>query len=136
MPGINFSAYRIHFPVNRRLAGIYVVVCWPGTNFATLTQTILPQLILLISWPIGRPPAKRQLLEFFWKIGNYYSRVHISSDTAFLKILKKPSIVKKKMIPYIKGLDFSQIWSKKKFDSFNLCFKTNNFYHTYWGNIV
>ena len=41
--------------------------------------------------------------------------MHISSDSLFSKILKKPSIVKKKMIPHIKGLDFSQIWSKKKF---------------------
>jgi len=30
---------------------------------------------------------------FLKKIGFMYSRVHISSDTAFLKILKKPSIV-------------------------------------------
>ena len=37
-----------------------------------------------------------------------YSRVHISSDSLFSKILKKQSIVQKKMIPHIKGLDFSQ----------------------------
>ena len=32
----------------------------------------------------------------FWNLRNdnpVYSRVHISSDTAFLKIVKKPSIV-------------------------------------------
>ncbi len=40
------------------------------------------------------------------KIVNY-SRVHKSSDSFFSKILEKPSIVKKKMIPHIKGLDFS-----------------------------
>ena len=44
-----------------------------------------------------------------------YSRVHKSSDSFFSKILEKPSIVQKKMIPHIKGLDFSQRWSKKKF---------------------
>ena len=44
-----------------------------------------------------------------------YSRVHKSSDSFFSKILEKLSIVQKKMIPHIKGLDFSQRWSKKKF---------------------
>ena len=44
-----------------------------------------------------------------------YSRVHKSSDSFFSKILEKPSIVQKKMVPHIKGLDFSQRWSKKKF---------------------
>ena len=37
-----------------------------------------------------------------------YSCVHKSSDSFFFKILEKPSIVQKKMIPHIKGLDFSQ----------------------------
>ena len=37
-----------------------------------------------------------------------YSRVHKSSDSFFSKILEKPSIVQKKMILHIKGLDFSQ----------------------------
>jgi hypothetical protein len=32
-----------------------------------------------------------------------YSRVHISSDEVFSKILKKPSIVQKKMIPHMKA---------------------------------
>ena len=37
----------------------------------------------------------RQIIIFFETLnfGPHYSRVHISSDTAFLKILKKPSIV-------------------------------------------
>ena len=43
-----------------------------------------------------------------------YSRVHKSSDSFFSKILEKPSIVQKKVILHIKGLDFSQRWSKKK----------------------
>ena len=30
-----------------------------------------------------------------------YSRVHISSDEVFSKILKKPPIVQKKMIPHM-----------------------------------
>ena len=42
-----------------------------------------------------------------------YSRVHKSSDSFFSKILEKPSIVQKKMIPHIKGLRFSLKWSKK-----------------------
>ena len=37
-----------------------------------------------------------------------YSRVQKSWNEVFFKILKKPSIVQKKMIPHIKGLDFSQ----------------------------
>ena len=32
-----------------------------------------------------------------------YSCVHISSDEVFSKILKKPSIVKKNMIPHMKA---------------------------------
>ena len=32
-----------------------------------------------------------------------YSRVHISSDEVFSKILRKPSIVQKKMIPHMKA---------------------------------
>ena len=43
-----------------------------------------------------------------------YSRVHKSSDSFFSKILKKPSIVQKKMIPHRNGLHFSMKWSKKK----------------------
>ena len=55
----------------------------------------------------------------FWGVkthfGKKYSRVHKSSDSFFSKILEKPSIVQKKMIPHINGLGFSLIWSKKKF---------------------
>ena len=43
-----------------------------------------------------------------------YSRVHKRWQSFFSKILEKPSIVQKKMLPHIKGLDFSQRWSKKK----------------------
>ena len=35
-----------------------------------------------------------------------YSRVHISSDEVFSKILEKPSIVPKKMIPHMKAFGF------------------------------
>ena len=38
----------------------------------------------------------------------YYSRVHKRWQSFFSKILEKPSIVQKKMLPHIKGLDFSQ----------------------------
>ena len=56
-------------------------------------------------------------LSFLWLYQWWlsYSRVHKSSDSFFSKILEKPSIVQKKMIPHIKWLDFSQRWSKKKF---------------------
>ena len=57
---------------------------------------------------------KKVLTKAIWagkKMGRFladYSRVHKSSDSFFSKILEKPSIVQKKMIPHIKGLDFSQ----------------------------
>ena len=59
-------------------------------------------------------------LPIFWfpklkEILTRYSRVHKSPPPFFSKILEKPSVVQKKMIPHIKGLDFSQRWSKKKF---------------------
>ena len=45
-----------------------------------------------------------------------YSRVHISSDSIFSKILKKSSIVQKKFFPHIKlkGLDFFTEVKQKK----------------------
>ena len=43
-----------------------------------------------------------------------YSRVHISSDTAFLKILKKPSIVQEKMLPDMNLLGFFHTENQKK----------------------
>ena len=49
-------------------------------------------------------------LEWYWT----YSRVQKNWNEVFFKILEEPSIVQKKMIPHIKGLDFSQRWSKKK----------------------
>ena len=41
-----------------------------------------------------------------------YSRVHISSDEVFSKILKKPSIVQKKQLPHMKA--FSLAIDKKQ----------------------
>ena len=43
-----------------------------------------------------------------------YSRVHISSDTAFLKILKKPSIVQDEMLPHMNLLGFLDTEKPKK----------------------
>ena len=44
-----------------------------------------------------------------------YSREHKSSDSFFSKILEKPSIVQKKMMPYINGLlFFSEMKQKRK----------------------
>ena len=48
------------------------------------------------------------------KAKSCYSRVHKSPPPFFSKILEKPSIVQKEMIPHINGLGFSLIWSKKK----------------------
>ena len=42
-------------------------------------------------------------MEWKMKLKISYSRVHISSDEVFSKILKKPSIVQKKTIPHMKG---------------------------------
>jgi hypothetical protein len=47
--------------------------------------------------------------------GLYYSRVHISSDEVFSKILKKPSIVLKKWHLIWKPLVFLIRWSKNIF---------------------
>ena len=44
-----------------------------------------------------------------------YSRVHISSDTAFLKNLKKPSIVQELMLPHMNLLGFLHTEKQKKF---------------------
>jgi hypothetical protein len=45
-----------------------------------------------------------------------YSRVHISSDEVFSKILKKPSIVQKKMIPHMKAFGlFNKMKQKNTF---------------------
>ena len=43
-----------------------------------------------------------------------YSRVHISSDEVFSKILKKPSTVQKKMIPHIKAFGLFNKMKQKK----------------------
>jgi hypothetical protein len=43
-----------------------------------------------------------------------YSHVHISSDEVFSKILKKPSIVQKKMIPHMKGFGLYNKMKQKK----------------------
>ena len=67
----------------------------------------LTYLLIITLWVLLRKaflPA--DLLDFVYKafkIVTRYSRVHISSDEVFSKILKKPSIVKKKMIPHMKA---------------------------------
>jgi hypothetical protein len=44
-----------------------------------------------------------------------YSRAHISSDEVFSKILKKPSIAQKEMIPHMKAFGlFNKMKQKKK----------------------
>ena len=51
----------------------------------------------------------------------YYSRVHISSDTAFFKIMKKPSIVQKKTLPHMNllGIFHWEKTTKKNFEQPN-----------------
>ena len=63
-------------------------------------------------------------LKFFLKNSwNLYSRVHISSDEVFSKILKKPSIVKKKMIPHMKAFG---LFNKMKQNIFFFFAKKNS----------
>ena len=69
------------------------------TNFHLIHKKIFPACYSVIN---------------FWK---YYSRVHKSSDSFFSKILEKPSILQKKMIPHRNELHFSMNWSKKKFQN-------------------
>ena len=44
------------------------------------------------------------MISYLHEVFIFYSRVHISSDKAFFKILKKPSIVQKKTLPHMKAL--------------------------------
>ena len=46
-----------------------------------------------------------------------YSSVHISSDSLFSKILKKPSIVQKKMMPHMNGQHVSFEMKQKTKDN-------------------
>ena len=52
-------------------------------------------------WPRPRPDMKWIRKE---RGTRKYSRVHISVDEVFSKILKKPFIVQKKIIPHMNGL--------------------------------
>ena len=54
-------------------------------------------------------------LKIHLRFSHLYSRVHISSDEVFSKILNKPFIVQKKMIPHMKAFGlFNKIKPKKK----------------------
>ena len=79
---------------------------------------------LLHQWPhrCQRPPrlfqsekTKQKRFELSKNHLPIYSRVHFSSDEVFSKILKKPSIVQKKMIPHMKASGIlNKIKHKKK----------------------
>ena len=72
------------------------------------------QIHSYIVWWKG-PSAELSLMGFPARGNSNYSRVHISSDEAFSKILKEPSIVQKKMIPHMNGLHvFIDMKQKKK----------------------
>ena len=66
----------------------FLKVYYSGGN--GLFLFILPTLILITSNILMHKEVKITLITL-----TIYSRVHISSDTAFFKILKKPSIVQK-----------------------------------------
>ena len=73
--------------------------------------------------PVPLPRASRNFPDvktrFFLQliIGDnpIYSRVHISSDEVFSKILKKQSIVLKKMIPHMKVFSLFNKMKQKNF---------------------
>jgi hypothetical protein len=69
-------------------------------------------LFLIRVGPLLKESVFSSLLIPLW---SSYSRVHISSDEVFSKILKKPSIVQKKMIPHMNAFGlFNKIKKKKK----------------------
>ena len=52
---------------------------------------------------LGKPEIYiRMIIAHFYRI-SMYSRVHISWNKAFFKILKKPSIVQKEKLPHLKA---------------------------------
>ena len=81
----------------------------------------LPTVLKSVCHPVKNPiqiyinHEKKIVRNSFFFFLFSYSRVHKSSDSFFSKILEKPSIVQKKMIPHITGLVFSLKWCKKKF---------------------
>ena len=86
------------------------VAWWPIslTNLGSVTGNVFNDTCSLGG--AGGSDPNREILpnlrDFFSQFK--YSRVQKSWNEVFFKILKKPSIVQKKMIPHIKGLDFSQ----------------------------
>ena len=69
--------------------------------FHSEPASALSLLIVLSLW--GNPRMAR-----CWRKSDLscYSLAHISSDTAFFKILKKPSIVQEKTLPHMNLLGF------------------------------
>ena len=56
--------------------------------------------------------GKSTIFEMFSRTSFNYSRVHKRWQSFFSKILEKPSIVQKKMLPHIKGI-FHKYEAKK-----------------------
>ena len=67
---------------------------------------------ILTQMPTEHAPRQVVVLNRCTKLS--YSRLHTSPPPFFSKILEKPSKKKKKMIPHINGLGFSQKKRKKK----------------------
>ena len=82
-------------------SSLYFLLFW----FSTITKL----KVFLGKFPILALSNNLHFLQFCLT----YSRVHISSDEVFSKILKKPSIVQKKMMPHMKAFGlFNKIKQK------------------------
>ena len=94
---------------------IFLVNFWDirvlGTSNKLLILYLALQVTLLITFFLSI--LDKTVCCFIFTSLIMYSRVHKSSVSFFSKILEKPSIVQKKMIPHINGLHFSMRWSKK-----------------------
>ena len=72
----------------------------------TLRSGDSPLMILIFMEGVGDEIKSKQAYKRDRTL--IYSRVQKNWNEVFFKILEEPSIVQKKMIPHIKGLDFSQ----------------------------
>ena len=110
-----------------------ITECWPWNCCELLNSFLFRFMKKLVSslsqkeiWSCN---AWFLALEFYTSLLNkhIYSRVHISSDEVFSKILKKPSILQKWMIPHINGLLVSIQMKQKK-----IIFWKNYLMKNYW----
>ena len=75
-----------------------------------LPKKVCTHMITFTSEDRGSPPIHRSVLDGInisvacMLVCTLYSHVHISTDEVFSKILKKPSIMQKKMIRHMKPM--------------------------------